>query len=46
MNKLQILPCLDSDDLAATRKKELMLSRHEATALGRSAVERYARGST
>lgn len=36
---LTILPCLDSDELAALRRQELSISRDEAAELGRSAVE-------
>src|SRR5262245_45335677 len=37
--RLILLPCMDSDDLAAERRKELSIPRHVAEALGRSAVE-------
>ena len=39
MNQLRILPCLDSDELAVTRKKELAILPELAESLGRSAVE-------
>ena len=39
MNHLTPLPCLDSDEMAAARKRELDIPRHVAAALGRSAVE-------
>jgi uncharacterized protein (TIGR02452 family) len=39
MSKLQILPCLDSEQMAASRRKELNIPRDVAAALGRSAVE-------
>lgn len=35
---MQILPCLDSDELAAARRRELDITRAAATALGTSAV--------
>jgi uncharacterized protein (TIGR02452 family) len=41
---LKILPFLDSDELAASRRRELGLSRNAAAALGRSAVEAAANG--
>jgi uncharacterized protein (TIGR02452 family) len=36
---LKILPCLDSDELAASRRRELDIPRNVAAALGMSAVE-------
>lgn len=39
MSKLRILPCLDSDCLAETRRSELALQPELAKSLGRSAVE-------
>jgi uncharacterized protein (TIGR02452 family) len=45
MSKLRILPCLDSEQLAATRRQELDIRRDAATALGRSAVEAARAGS-
>lgn len=36
---MQILPCLDSDELAAARRRELDITRAAATALGISAVD-------
>ncbi|MBL8114144.1 MAG: TIGR02452 family protein [Acidobacteria bacterium] len=36
---MQILPCLDSDELAAARRRELYITRAAATALGISAVD-------
>ena len=44
MNQLTILACLDNDEIAATRKRELSISRHVAEALGQSAVEASDRG--
>lgn len=41
---LKILPCLDSDEIATTRKRELDITRHVAAELGRSAVEAAERG--
>jgi hypothetical protein len=38
MTTLQILPCLDSVQMAASRRQELDIPRHVAAALGRSAV--------
>jgi uncharacterized protein (TIGR02452 family) len=40
----RILPCLDSPELAAQRKRELRLPRNRAAALGRSAVEAIRQG--
>jgi uncharacterized protein (TIGR02452 family) len=39
MRKLQILPCLDSEQMAAARRQELNISGDVAAALGWSAVE-------
>jgi uncharacterized protein (TIGR02452 family) len=39
MSNLHIFPCLDSDEMAASRKRELNIDRDVAAALGRSAVE-------
>jgi uncharacterized protein (TIGR02452 family) len=39
MSKLQILPALDSEQMAASRRQELNISRNVAAALGHSAVE-------
>ena len=39
MINLRILPCLDSDELAANRRKELAIRPELARSLGRSAVE-------
>ena len=39
MSNLRILPCLDSDELAAQRRSELALRPELAESLGRSAVE-------
>ena len=39
MFQLRILPCLDSDELAAQRRSELALRPELAESLGRSAVE-------
>ena len=44
MNKLTVLPCLDSDEMAASRRSELDIPRQVAAALGRSAVEATALG--
>lgn len=44
MNQLAILPCLDNDEMAASRRRELSMPRHVAEALGRSAVEAADRG--
>jgi uncharacterized protein (TIGR02452 family) len=41
---LKTLPCLDSDEMATSRRQELDLPRHVAVALGRSAVEAAASG--
>jgi uncharacterized protein (TIGR02452 family) len=39
MSKLRILTCLDSEEMAASRRQELNIPRHVAAELGRSAVE-------
>ena len=39
MSKLHILPCLDSNQMAASRRQELNIPSDVAAALGRSAVE-------
>jgi uncharacterized protein (TIGR02452 family) len=39
MSKLHMLPCLDSEQMAASRRQELSIPRELAAALGRSAVE-------
>lgn len=39
MSKLHLLPCLDSEQMAASRRQELTIPRDIAAALGRSAVE-------
>ena len=39
MSKLHILPCLDSAQMATSRRQELSIPRDVAAALGRSAVE-------
>ncbi len=39
MSKLHILPCLDSEQMAAFRRQELNILGDDAAALGRSAVE-------
>ncbi len=39
MSSLRILPCLDSEQMAAARQRELNIPRGVAAALGRSAVE-------
>jgi uncharacterized protein (TIGR02452 family) len=44
-NALQVLPYLDSPELAAARRQELDLPRHLAAALGRSAVDAAREGS-
>jgi len=38
MSKLQVLACLDSEEMAAARRQELNIPRDVAAALGRSAV--------
>lgn len=39
MSKLHLLPCLDSEQMAACRRQELTIPKDVAAALGRSAVE-------
>lgn len=39
MSRLHVLPCLDSEEMAARREEELSIPRDVAAALGRSAVE-------
>jgi uncharacterized protein (TIGR02452 family) len=39
ISRLRILPCLDSEQMAASRRQELKIPRDVAAALGRSAVE-------
>jgi len=39
MSNLHILPCIDSDEMAASRRRELEIPRNIAAALGRSAVK-------
>jgi len=41
---LKMLPCLDSDEMVASRRQELDIPRDVAAALGRSAVEAVAQG--
>src|SRR6056297_3234532 len=43
--KLIVLPCLDSEEMAHARKRELNLRREVATELGRTAVEAAKTGS-
>src|SRR5215831_3484861 len=44
MSKLHILPCLDSERMAASRRQEWNIPRDFAAALGRSAVEAARQG--
>src|SRR5262245_48996725 len=44
MSKLHILPCLDSEQMAASRRQELNIPRDVAAALGWSAVEAARQG--
>ena len=44
MNHLHVLPCLDSHEMAAFRRRELDIPRHLAASLGRSAVEATVQG--
>jgi uncharacterized protein (TIGR02452 family) len=44
INKLHLLPCLDSEQMALSRRRELNISRDDAAALGRSAVKAALRG--
>jgi len=39
MNRAVVLPCLDSDAIAAERRRELEIPRHVARELGRSALD-------
>ena len=39
MSRLNVLPCLDSEQMAAARRRELDIPYDAAAALGRSAVE-------
>jgi uncharacterized protein (TIGR02452 family) len=41
---LKMIPCLDSDEMATSRRQELDIPRNVAAALGRSAVEASAKG--
>ncbi len=43
-NNLKILPCLDSEEMAASNRRELYILRKTAAALGRSAVETASKG--
>lgn len=43
-NPFNVLPCLDSVEMAASRQRALTLSRRVASALGRSAVEAACQG--
>src|SRR5262245_1201432 len=43
-SRLHILPCLDSQQMAASRRQELDIPRDVAAALGRSAVEAAGEG--
>jgi uncharacterized protein (TIGR02452 family) len=44
MSRLRILPCLDTEEMAASRRQELDIPRQVAAALGRSAVEAARQG--
>jgi len=44
MNHLHVLPCLDNDETAASRRRELDIPHNVAAALGRSAVEAAVKG--
>ena len=44
MSKLHILPCLDSEQMATSRREELNIPRDIAATLGRSAVEAARKG--
>jgi len=44
MNQLTVLPCLDNDEMADSRRRELQIPRQVAEALGRSAVEAAIQG--
>jgi hypothetical protein len=39
MSTLRVLPCLDSEEMAASRRQELNIPREVAAALGQSAVD-------
>ena len=43
-DNLKILPCLDSDEMAASRQSELLIPRSTAAELGKSAVEAASKG--
>jgi hypothetical protein len=45
MRKLNVLPCLDSEVMAASRRRELNMPANLASSLGRSAVEAARQGS-
>lgn len=45
MSNLRVLPCLDSEEMAASRRKELDISRDFARSLGRSAVVASTQGA-
>jgi uncharacterized protein (TIGR02452 family) len=44
VSKFVILPCLDSEQMAASRRRELDLSKYAAASLGRSALEAIRKG--
>jgi len=44
MSKLKVIPCLDSDQMAESRRRELDIPRDIATELGRSAVDAARQG--
>jgi uncharacterized protein (TIGR02452 family) len=44
MSKLHLLPCLDSEQMASSRRQELNIPRDVAAALGQSAVEAARKG--
>jgi uncharacterized protein (TIGR02452 family) len=44
MSKLHILPCLDSEQMASSRRQELSIPRDVAAVLGQSAVEAARKG--
>ena len=44
MSKLHILPCMDSEQMASSRRRELDIPRDVAAALGQSAVEAARKG--
>ena len=39
ITKLVIFPCIDSPDVAQSRRRELEIGRNDAASLGRSAVD-------